>query len=265
MALLVDGDSAPAELAAEMIAEAAKYGTVAIRRVYGNYGSPVMNNWTRASRDQALESRHHTPAVSGKNSTDLALAIDAMGLLCEGVVDGFCIVSSDSDFTGLAARLRAKGKLVLGIGRKGTPATLQQACDAFVHLETLKAERGAQEKPATARRPGSAKEKPAPKAKTAKPISKGASKGGATARKNARALAEVLPLITKAFEMTVTEEGLAHMSAVGGAMHRLDASFDHRAFGKKQLIDLVEAFPAEFSVERPSGARRGVVVRKVKR
>ena len=257
MALLVDGDSAPADLAAEMIAEAAKYGPVVVRRVYGNWGSSTMNNWTKASRDLALESRHHTPAVSGKNSTDLELAMDAMELLCEGVMGGFCIVSSDSDFTGLATRLRAKGKLVLGIGLSQTPTTLQQACDTFVHIETLKAVKKADGRPRVTPKP--AKAAAAAKAKRPPPEQRPASKTASAAGKPARPLAEALPLLKKAFEMTVTDEGFAHMSNFGSALHRLDASFDHRAFGKKQLSDLIEAFSKDFRVERPSVAGVGGV------
>ena len=261
MALLVDGDSAPADLAAEMIAEAATYGPVVVRRVYGNWGSPIMNNWTKASRDLALESRHHTPAVSGKNSTDLELAMDAMELLCEGVMGGFCIVSSDSDFTGLATRLRAKGKLVMGIGLSQTPATLQQACDTFVHIETLKAVKKADSRPRATQKPKPAKAAPAAKAKRPPPAQRPAPKTANAAERPVRPLSEALPQLKKAFEMTVTDEGLSHLSNFGSALHRLDSSFDHRAFGKKQLIDLIEAFPKDFAVERPGATgRRGVVV-----
>ena len=106
MAFLVDGDSAPASMASDLLAETAKYGPTVVRRVYGDWGSSNMNSWRTVSRDLALVAVHHTSNISGKNSTDISLVIDAVDLFHQGNVKGFCLVTSDSDFTQLATYLR---------------------------------------------------------------------------------------------------------------------------------------------------------------
>ena len=137
LAFLVDGDNASAGLVGEMLAEAAKYGSVEIRRIYGDWASGKLSSWQPTVQEHALVPVQQFTAVSGKNATDSALIIDAMDILHSGRVRGFCIVSSDSDFTRLATRLRESGMLSVGIGRAQTPPAFRNACNVFVATENL--------------------------------------------------------------------------------------------------------------------------------
>src|SRR4051812_3701056 len=121
IALLIDGDNASAKLLSLVLAEASKYGKVTIRRVYGDWTTPHMNNWKHSLNELAINPIQKFSYTQGKNSTDSALIIDAMDILHDELVDGFCIVSSDSDYTGLAKRIREEGIFVMGIGEKKTP------------------------------------------------------------------------------------------------------------------------------------------------
>jgi len=142
IAFLVDGDNMGPGLVDEMLAEATKYGQLAIRRVYGNWTSPQMTQWKSAVQEHGLNPIQQFPAVSGKGATDAALIIDAMDVLHSGTVRGFCIVSSDSDFTRLALRIREAGLFVMGIGSERAPAALRKAYDVFVLTENLEFLRG---------------------------------------------------------------------------------------------------------------------------
>src|SRR5208282_303462 len=147
LAFLVDGDNASAGLVGEMLAEAAKYGSVEIRRVYGDWASGKLSSWRPTVQEHALVPIQQFTAVSGKNATDSALIIDAMDILHSGRVRGFCIVSSDSDFTRLATRLRESGMFVVGIGRAQTPAAFRNACNVFVATENLLSGPGIADRP----------------------------------------------------------------------------------------------------------------------
>ncbi len=138
LAMLIDGDNAQPSLLAEMLAETTKYGNVIIRRVYGDWASSNMSQWKRqVLHGHGVQPIHQTSYTSGKNATDIGMIIDAMDLLHAGDVDGFCIISSDSDFTPLAIRIREQGMFVMGIGRSNTPQAFQHACERFVHTENL--------------------------------------------------------------------------------------------------------------------------------
>lgn len=139
VALLIDGDNSPSDLAliAQVLVEAGKFGGVAIRRVYGNWSLPTMQRWRDTTQRYGLEERHHGQTASGKNATDIALTVDAMELFYRNHITHFCLVSSDSDYTPLVLRLRQAGCLVLGIGEAKTPPTLMKACTIFVSIEQL--------------------------------------------------------------------------------------------------------------------------------
>ncbi|EQD67977.1 protein containing DUF88, partial [mine drainage metagenome] len=124
-------------LIGEMLEEASKYGTLIIRRVYGDWTSPSLQSWRAVLQEHALDPEQQFSNVAGKNATDSALIIDAMDILHRGVVRGFCIVSSDSDYTRLAKRIREEGFFVMGIGRAATPAAFRNACHVFVSAENL--------------------------------------------------------------------------------------------------------------------------------
>ena len=137
IAVLIDADNTSPKYAEALLDELAKYGTPTIKRAYGDWTSPRLSGWTRELNLRAIRGMHQNAFTSGKNSTDSALIIDAMDLLYAGNVEAFALVTSDSDFTSLALRLRESGKVVYGLGRKRTPVSLQNACDKFIALEVL--------------------------------------------------------------------------------------------------------------------------------
>ena len=137
IAVLIDADNTSPKYAEAILDELAKYGTPTIKRAYGDFSSPRLGGWTRELNARAIRAMHQNAFTTGKNSTDSALIIDAMDLLYAGNVEAFAIVSSDSDFTSLAIRLVEAGKTVYGLGRKKTPASLQNASTKFIGLELL--------------------------------------------------------------------------------------------------------------------------------
>ena len=137
IAVLIDGDNAQPSLISDVLAEVAKYGTITVRRAYGDWTTQSMSGWKVALHEGAFQPQQQFAYTTGKNATDSALIIDAMDLLYSGVVDGFCIVSSDSDFTRLATRIREQGLFVMGIGGPETPKSFVNACEVFVHTTNL--------------------------------------------------------------------------------------------------------------------------------
>ena len=137
IAMLIDGDNAQASLLGEMLAEASKYGLVTVRRIYGDWTTPNMGGWKDALNIHAIQPVQQFRYTVGKNATDSALIIDAMDILYTMRVDGFCLVSSDSDYTRLATRIRENRLFVMGIGKQLTPRAFVNACDLFVYEENL--------------------------------------------------------------------------------------------------------------------------------
>ena len=138
LAVLIDGDNIPSESVKEMMEEIAKYGNPTIKRIYGDWTSPGLKKWKNLLLENAISPVQQYAYTKGKNATDSAMIIDAMDILYSGKVEGFCLVSSDSDFTRLATRLREAGMQVIGIGEKKTPNPFIVACDKFVYIEVLK-------------------------------------------------------------------------------------------------------------------------------
>src|SRR5688500_16842301 len=139
LAVLIDGDNIPSAQVKEMMEEIAKYGNPTIKRIYGDWTNPRLGRWKEVLLENAITPIQQYGYTSGKNATDSAMIIDAMDVLYSDRVDGFCIVSSDSDFTRLATRLREAGKHVIGLGEKKTPQPFIVACDRFIYLEILAA------------------------------------------------------------------------------------------------------------------------------
>ena len=164
LAVLIDADNASAGVTAELLAEVAKYGTPTIKRAYGDWTTPNLGGWKDELHRHAIQPMQQFAYTRGKNATDSALIIDAMDLLYAGNVEGFVIVSSDSDFTRLATRLRESGKTVYGIGRRETPEAFVRACDRFIYVDLL----GAEPAKVAARDPGSRAAPPAGDHGTAK-------------------------------------------------------------------------------------------------
>ncbi|MFN8413470.1 MAG: NYN domain-containing protein [Anaerolineales bacterium] len=143
IAMLIDGDNAQAGLLAQMLVEAGRHGQVTVRRIYGDWTTASMNSWKDTLNFHAFQPIQQFRYTVGKNATDSAMIIDAMDILHSGVVDGFCLVSSDSDYTRLATRIRETGIFVMGIGEKKTPKPFVNACDVFVYTENLVTEKKA--------------------------------------------------------------------------------------------------------------------------
>jgi hypothetical protein len=137
IAMLIDGDNAQATLLSQMLVEAARYGQVTVRRIYGDWTTTSMNSWKETLNFHAFQPIQQFRYTIGKNATDSAMIIDAMDVLHSSVVDAFCLVSSDSDYTRLATRIRETGIFVMGIGEKKTPKPFVNACDVFVYTENL--------------------------------------------------------------------------------------------------------------------------------
>lgn len=218
IAMLIDGDNAQPSLFEEMIAEAGKYGLVTIRRIYGDWTTTNMKSWKETLNVHAIQPIQQFRYTTGKNATDSAMIIDAMDILYEGVVSGFCLVSSDSDYTRLATRIREKGFFVMGIGKRITPGAFVNACEVFVYTENLRPEPAAQPRIQHARK-----------------------KGGAEA-----ASPDPLTLLKKAFDMSVQEDGWAFLATIGIRLRQLDPGFDARTYGYKQLSQLVRSYSSEF-------------------
>src|SRR5512142_1217597 len=140
IAMLIDGDNAQAGLLSQMLVEAGRYGQVTVRRIYGDWTTVHMNSWKETLNFHAFQPIQQFRYTIGKNATDSAMIIDAMDILHTNVVDAFCLVSSDSDYTRLATRIRETGIFVMGIGEKKTPKPFVNACDVFVYTENLVAE-----------------------------------------------------------------------------------------------------------------------------
>ncbi len=210
IAILIDGDNAQASLVGHVLAETAKYGIVTTRRIYGDWTTPEMAPWKESLHIHSVQPMQQFRYTVGKNATDSALIIDAMDLLHGGTVDGFCIVSSDSDYTRLATRIREQGQFVMGIGRAQTPKAFVNACEVFVYTENLSSEPGDQ-------------------TSEARLVS-----------------SDWTSTAARAVEMAAQDDGWAFLGAVGNGLRQLDPAFDPRSYGHKQLSVLVKSRPELF-------------------
>jgi uncharacterized protein (TIGR00288 family) len=228
IAVLIDGDNAQAKFMKEMLEEVSKYGKATIRRIYGDWTSSHMNSWKETVNNHSVSPIQKFSYTTGKNSTDSSLIIDAMDILHSKSVDGFCIVSSDSDYTGLAKRIREEGLFVMGIGRKTTPLAFVNSCEIFTFSENLIAELEiAPEEPEVKKVDVTPKEK----------VEKGAKKPE-TKRKFPKINMSV---IDKAFEISTNEEEEALISKLGTSLRKIDPSFDSRTYGFKTLTQLLKS------------------------
>lgn len=240
--LMIDGDNAQADLLPQIIAEVSKYGVMTIRRVYGNWASPQFSPWQELLHTYALKPEQQFSYTSGKNATDIALIIDAMDFINTAGVDGICIVSSDSDFTPLATRIREKNLFVMGIGRKQTPRAFVNACDVFVYTENLQSSTDVDietDVPAL----NSTIER-ANDASVTEDLS------------DLLHLERFLHLeshLRTAYTSTIQEDGWAHLGALGHSLRQLDPGFDPHTYGHKQLSQLVQAYPDLIEIQKRKG------------
>ncbi|WKZ34150.1 MAG: NYN domain-containing protein [Anaerolineales bacterium] len=219
IAMLIDGDNAQAGLLSQMLVEAGRYGQVTVRRIYGDWTTTSMNSWKDTLNFHAFQPIQQFRYTIGKNATDSAMIIDAMDILHSGVVDGFCLVSSDSDYTRLATRIRETGVFVMGMGEKKTPKPFVNACDVFVYTENLIST----------------------KKMTAQPR---AQRGGTKKKEEA----DPMPVLIQAFEMAVQQDGWASLANMGNALYQVDPSFDPRTYGHKQLSKMISKLSDRFEM-----------------
>ena len=215
LAVLIDADNDTSKIISELFEEVSRYGTATIKRAYGNWTTPQLGGWKDVLHTQAIQPIQQFSYTTGKNATDSALIIDAMDVLHTGRVDGFCLVSSDSDFTRLATRIREAGLIVYGFGKRTTPAAFQAACDKFIYTEILRAQ------------PEEAKPGQEPVAE----------------------LPKLKPILLNALTATAREDGWATLAAVGGQINRSHPSFDPRNYGVSKLGELIRQQAAYLEVK----------------
>lgn len=227
LAVLIDGDNAQPSLINKILSEASKYGTVTVKRNFGDWTTSNMGGWKDTLNTYAIQPIQQFRYTIGKNATDSAMIIDAMDLLYSGTVDAFCLVSSDSDYTRLATRIREKGFFVMGIGQKKTPRAFVNACDVFVYTENLVPRKSTKSRSGQKKSTATAKEPPTP---------------------------NPLPLLKQAFENAVGEDGWAFLGTLGHHLRQLDPGFDARTYGHSQLSVLIRAHPKSFEIREVDGA-----------
>ncbi len=229
-AVLIDGDNAQASLLPQILAEISKVGLITIKRIYGDWTTTSMNQWKESLHKHAIQPMQQFRYTTGKNATDSAMIIDAMDLLHSNDVQGFCIVSSDSDYTRLATRIREQGLFVIGVGEQKTPEAFVNACNQFIYCENLAV---TQEPKKKARRKKKKEEKPDSK--------------------------DPLTLLVKGFELAAKEEEWAHLAKMGSILRQLDPAFDPRSYGHTKLQSLLKDFPETFAIRQDKSKKPPVV------
>jgi len=235
IAVLIDGDNAQPKLIKEIIEEVSKYGKATIRRIYGDWTTTQMNSWKEIINQYSINPIQKFSYTTGKNSTDSSLIIDAMDILHSQNVDGFCIVSSDSDYTGLAKRIREEGLFVMGIGRRTTPIAFVNTCEIFTFTENLSTDTEAAEEKLDIKKVGTKQ------TKQKKVAQKAVEKIDIKLDKKVILPKLNISILDKAFEISTNEEDEAYISKVGSSLRKIDPSFDSRTYGFKTLTQLFES------------------------
>ncbi len=251
LAVLIDADNISYQYVKPMMDEIARYGVPTIKRIYGDWTKQNMNGWKSVLLDYAISPIQQFGYTYGKNSTDSALIIDAMDILYENNVDGFCLVSSDSDFTRLAMRLREAGKQVIGIGEQKTPNAFIAACNRFLFLEILSFEEDAdyyheEDKSKTNENNSNASHQ-----NKAKPHKKAASRPGAPSIRKLDK--EMTKMIHNATSALADDSGWAFLGDVGNMILKTMPSFDPRNYGYSKLSNLIRDVRGIEVDERPTG------------
>jgi hypothetical protein len=250
LAVLIDADNAQAAVIEGLLAEIARFGEATVRRIYGDFTASTSSSWKKVLQRYAIKPVQQFAYSTGKNATDSTLIIDAMDLLYSRKFDGFCLITSDSDFTGLAMRLREEGLMVLGFGEKKTPEAFRNACHKFVFTEVLRPGSAAEpvELPPKVEKEGRAAPPQTP-AETAAPKIKFPKK-----------------FVLSALEQSVDDTGWAHLGTFGSYLNKLQPDFDSRLFGYKKLSDLVKAKKDLFVTEERQvpGSNRKVLYLRAK-
>jgi uncharacterized LabA/DUF88 family protein len=233
LAVLIDADNAQPSIMEELLSEIAKYGIASVKRIYGDWTKPNLGKWKDILLEHSIHPVQQFRYTVGKNATDSAMIIDAMDLLSTKRFDGFCLVSSDSDFTRLASRIREEGLLVYGLGEKKTPKAFVSACDKFIYTEVLRFKEDVE--------------------------SAGKPKTGNELKRDAKLVA----LIRSAYETASDDSGWAHLGNVGSNLAKLSPEFDPRNYGFSKLGELaaaIDLFDVDERVQR-DGHSRSIYIR----
>lgn len=233
LAVLIDADNVPYANVKEMFEEIAKYGTPTFKRIYADWTKPTVSGWKKVLLENAITPIQQYSYSTGKNASDSALIIDAMDILYTGKVDGFCIVSSDSDFTRLATRLREAGMKVIGIGEKKTLNPFITACDKFIYIEILKPKAAKHTEKDNKRSPNTAPQQP--KA----PLSK--------------VDPEVIELLTGSIDDLADEDGWTFLGELGNLVLKKKPDFDPRNYGFQKMLPLIRSINRFEIDERDTG------------
>ena len=233
LAVLIDADNVPHANVKEMLEEIAKNGTPTIKRIYADWTKPTVSGWKNVLLENAITPIQQYSYTSGKNSSDSALIIDAMDILYAEKVDGFCIVSSDSDFTRLATRLREAGMTVIGIGQKKTPQPFITACDKFIYIEILKSEAN---RAAEKAQPSG---KPKAEIKSLDKIDQ-----------------ELITLLTESVADLADESGWTFLGELGNFILKKKKDFDPRNYGFPKLLSLIKNTDKFVIDERETGINK---------
>ena len=270
LAVLIDADNAQPSVIAGLLAEVAKFGVASVKRIYGDFTSTHQTQWKRELLRHSISPVQQFAYTSGKNATDSSLIIDAMDLMYTGRFNGFCLVSSDSDFTRLAQRLREEGLTVYGFGERKTPDAFVTACDKFIYTEVLRPEAPPTESGSVvaaaatvpARKVARSRSRstpggPSPAASVPVPAMAAAGKSSGPAQ---------LPmsLLRQAIEEASDDNGWASLGTVGNYLNKIKPDFDPRLYGQKKLSDLFKHHPKQFKVEErglPGSSSKSIFVK----
>lgn len=248
LAVLIDADNASAAIVEGLFEEIARFGIASVKRIYGDWTGPQLGGWKKVLLEHSIQPIQQFAYTSGKNATDSALIIDAMDLLYTRRFDGFCLVSSDSDFTRLAARLREEGLEVIGFGQQKTPKPFVKACDKFIYtellrndVETAEPESPAGNAPATAKTPVTEEPKLTvpPAAEKVKPLK------------------VPVDFIAKVIDDNSDEDGWCPLGALGTGISKLRSDFDARLYGHKKLSDLIKSQKGHFELQERETSTSG--------
>ncbi|HCE39648.1 NYN domain-containing protein [Alloalcanivorax profundimaris] len=231
LAVLIDADNTPPAIVEGLFEEIAKYGTASVKRIYGDWTKPNLGGWKKVLLDYSIQPVQQFAYTTGKNATDSSLIIDAMDLLYTRDLDGFCLVSSDSDFTRLAARLREAGLTVYGFGEQKTPKPLVAACDKFIYTEILRDDQDDAD----------------------------AGKAAKAAQERTAGNTPPIKFIARVIDDISGEDNFAHLGALGQNLNKRRPEFDTRLYGFKKLSDLLAAQKKHFELRK--GENGGLWVR----
>jgi len=254
LAVLIDADNAQPSITEGLLAEVAKYGTAHVKRAYGDWTQPQLKGWKDQLLSQSIQPIQQFAYTRGKNATDAAMVIDAMDLLYSGRFDGFCIVSSDSDFTRLAARLRESALTVYGFGERKTPKPFVAACDKFIYIENLTfddSDDDEDENGAATRAAGASVRAPRRKPATAAELKNDVS---------------LVTFLRNALEAASDDDGWAPLAGVGNIITNQRPDFDPRSYGYRKLSDLITATTL-FETDRrsPGDGKQPIIYARLKR